>query len=56
MRPRVSGKLDPVFPKHYNDICIAVLAHQIGAKVFTKNSKEFSAIHEKIDFEFEGVT
>jgi predicted nucleic acid-binding protein len=53
---RVSGKLDPVFSKHYNDICIAALAHQIGAAVLTKNSKDFTVIREKIDFEFESVT
>jgi predicted nucleic acid-binding protein len=40
----------------YNDICIAALAHQIGAAVLTKNSKDFTVIREKIDFEFESVT
>jgi predicted nucleic acid-binding protein len=52
---RVSGKLDPVYPKHYNDICISALAHQIGAAVLTKNSKDFKVIRDKVDFEFESV-
>ena len=52
---RISGKLDPVYPKHYNDISIAALAQQIGATVLTKNQKDFMAIRDKIDFEFESV-
>jgi predicted nucleic acid-binding protein len=52
---RASGKLDPVYPKHYNDVSIAALAHQIGAMVLTKNSKDFIVIRDKIDFEFECV-
>jgi predicted nucleic acid-binding protein len=53
---RASGKLDPVHPKHYNDISIAALAHQIGAAVLTKNRKDFMVIRAKIDFEFESVS
>ena len=50
---RISGKLDPVHPKHYNDISIAALARQIGATVITKNAKDFKLIQKIIDFEFE---
>jgi predicted nucleic acid-binding protein len=52
---RKSGKLDPVRPKHYNDICIASLATQIGAVVQTKNTKDFAVIQQALDFEYEGV-
>jgi predicted nucleic acid-binding protein len=52
---RINGKLDPVNPKHYNDICIASLANQIGAVVLTKNVKHFDSIQNAIDFNFEGV-
>ena len=52
---RLSGKLDPVYPKHYNDVCIAALAHQVGAVVITKNIKDFMVINDQIDFVFEGV-
>lgn len=53
---RASGKLDPVHPKHYNDVSIAALAHQISAAVFSKNHKDFMVIRDTIDFEFERVT
>ncbi len=52
---RNSGKLDPVHPKHYNDISIAALAHQMGAILLTKNSKDFLVIQQAIDFEFEPI-
>ena len=52
-RLRISGKLDPVHPKHYNDISIASLARQIGATVITHNTRDFSTIQSVIDFEFE---
>jgi predicted nucleic acid-binding protein len=52
---RTSGKLDPVHPKHYNDISIAALAHQVDAILLTKNSKDFLVIQESIDFEFEPI-
>ena len=48
-----SGKLDPVHPKHYNDISIAVLARQIGATVLTNNIADFETIKNTIDFQFE---
>jgi len=50
---RSSGKLDPVHPKHYNDITIACLARQIGATVITHNTHDFSIVQSVIDFEFE---
>jgi predicted nucleic acid-binding protein len=52
---RSSGKLDPAHPKHYNDISIAALAHQVGAILLTKNSKDFLVIQQAIDFEFERI-
>ena len=50
---RKSGKLDPVYPKHYNDITIAVLARQVGATVMTNNIADFKAIKKTVDFQFE---
>lgn len=50
---RSSGKINPVYPKHYNDITIAALARQIGATVITKNKKDFKRIQSVVDFEFE---
>ena len=52
-RLRISGKLDPVYPKHYNDITIAILARQIGATVLTNNIRDFEVIKKTIDFQFE---
>jgi predicted nucleic acid-binding protein len=49
---RSSGKLDPVHPKHYNDISIAALARQIGATVITTNTQDFSIIRSVLDFSF----
>jgi len=46
------GKLDPVQPKHYNDIAIAALAHQIGATIVTLNIKDFALIQTVVDFEY----
>jgi len=51
---RNTGKLDPVRPKHYNDITIAALARQIGATVITHNTQDFMVIQSVIDFDFEG--
>lgn len=51
---RNTGKLDPVHPKHYNDITIAALARQIGATVTTHNTQDFMVIQSVIDFDFEG--
>jgi len=45
------GKLDPTHPKHYNDIVIAALAHQIGAAVITQNLCDFELIQMFIDFD-----
>ena len=50
---RSSGNLDPVHPKHYNDISIAALARQIGAIVITHNTQDFTIIQSVIDFDFE---
>ena len=50
---RSSGKLDPVHPKHYNDITIAVLARQVGATVLTNNVVDFQVIKKAVDFQFE---
>lgn len=50
---RKTGKLDPVNPKHYNDIAIAVLARQIGATVLTKNTQDFRSIQSAVDFTFQ---
>ena len=52
-RLRSSGHLDPIFPKHYNDISISALARQIGATVITQNIQDFRVIQSAIDFNFE---
>jgi predicted nucleic acid-binding protein len=49
---RFSGKLDPKNPGDYNDVCIALLARQIGATVITRNVAAFERINEAIDFSF----
>jgi len=50
---RRTGKLDPVYPKHYNDIAIAASARQVGATVLTNNLTGFQVIQEAFAFEFE---
>ena len=50
---RNSGKLDPIHPKHYNDISIATLARQIGATVITHNIQDFRVIQGAIDFDID---
>jgi predicted nucleic acid-binding protein len=45
------GTLDPTHPKHYSDIVIATLAHQIGATVITQNRRDFELIQTVIDFD-----
>ena len=45
------GKLDPVHSKHYNDIVIATLAHQVGATVITQNRRDFELIQMAVDFD-----
>ncbi|MBT4090298.1 MAG: hypothetical protein HN580_04985 [Deltaproteobacteria bacterium] len=47
---RSKGKLDPVNPKHYSDITIALLARQIGAVVLTQNKNDFKTIQSVVDF------
>jgi len=46
------GKVNPVHPKHYNDISIAALARQVGATVITHNTQDFKVIQDSIDFDF----
>ena len=46
---RSIGNLDPVYPKHYNDITIALLTRQIGATVLTLNKKNFKTIQSLVD-------
>jgi len=52
---RSSGRLNPRHPRIYNDVCIAVLARQIGATVVTENMSDFEEIHQTFDFKFRGV-
>jgi predicted nucleic acid-binding protein len=52
---RSSGRLDPVTPRIYNDVCIALLARQIGAIVVTTNISDFENIHQVVDFKFRQV-
>ena len=53
---RASGTLDPKQPRIYNDVCIAVLARQIGATVVTKNICDFDEIGKAIDFSYRAVS
>jgi len=52
---RLSSKLDPSYPRIYNDVCIALLARQIGATVVTRNISDFEKIHKVVDFRFRDV-
>ena len=52
---RSIGKLDPKKPRQYNDICIALLARQIGATVVTRNISDFKGIRSVVDFRFRDV-
>lgn len=52
---RSSGRLDPVYPRIYNDVSIALLARQIGATVITVNISNFEKIHHVVDFSFRKV-
>jgi predicted nucleic acid-binding protein len=54
-RLRSSGRLDPASPRIYNDVCIALLARQIGARVVTVNVSDFEKIHQVVDFEYRKV-
>lgn len=47
---RASGRLDPRQPRIYNDVCVALLARQIGATVVTVNIADFKYIQKVIDF------
>ncbi len=52
---KIAGKLDPVQPKHYNDVAISAAARQIGATVITRNAKDFKRIQSVMDFDFESL-
>ena len=52
---RSSGRLDPVYPRIYNDVSIALLARQIGATVVTVNISDFEKIHHVVDCSFRKV-
>ncbi len=52
---RSSGRLDPAHPRIYCDVCIALLARQIGATVVTVNISDFENIHKVIDFKVRSV-
>jgi predicted nucleic acid-binding protein len=52
---RSLGKLDPANPRQYNDVCIALLARQIGATVVTQDINDFMKIGRVVDFRFRDV-
>jgi len=52
---RSSGRLDPAHPRIYNDVCIALLARQIGATVVTLNASDFAEIQTVVDFRLRNV-
>ena len=52
---RSIGKLDPKKPRQYSDVCIAMLARQIGATVVTRDIDDFKRIGSVIDFRFRDV-
>ena len=54
-RLRSLGKMDPKNPRIYNDICIALLARQIGATVVTRDIGHFQEIADVIHFHFRDV-
>ena len=53
---RYSGNLDPKKPQLYNDVCIALLARQIGATVVTRDVVDFNKIKNFVDFRFRDAT
>ncbi len=53
---RLSGKLNPIYPRIYNDVSIALLARQIGATLVTMNISDFEKIHKVVDFRFRDVS
>jgi predicted nucleic acid-binding protein len=50
-----TGKLDPSNPRQYNEVCIALLARQIGATVVTLDISDFKKIQKVVDFRFRDV-
>jgi predicted nucleic acid-binding protein len=52
---RSTGTLDPRNPRQYNDVCIALLAGQIGATVVTLDISHFKRIQNVVDFRFRDV-
>ncbi len=50
-----TGKLDPGNPRQYNDVCIALLARQIGATVVTLDISDFKKIQKVVDFRIRDV-
>lgn len=52
---RAAGRIDPRQPRLYNDVCIAVLARQVGATVVTTNPTDFERIARFVDFRFRSV-
>jgi predicted nucleic acid-binding protein len=54
-RLRAAGHLDPKQPRHYNDVCIAMLARQIGATVVTTDIADFQRLQDVIAFRFRGL-
>jgi predicted nucleic acid-binding protein len=52
---RSTGKLDPGDPRQYNDVCIALLARQIGATVVTQDTSGFKRIQKVVDFRFRDI-
>jgi len=52
---RSTGTLDPRNPRQYIDVCIALLAGQIGATVVTLDISHFKRIQNVADFRFRDV-
>lgn len=52
---RSTGKLDLGNPRQYNDVCIALLARQIGATVVTQDTSGFKRIQKVVDFRFRDI-
>ena len=52
---RSTGKFGPGNRGQYNDVCIALLAAQIGATVVTLDIGDFGRIQSVVDFKFRNV-
>lgn len=52
---RSKGKLNPKQPRIYNDVCIALLARQIGAMLVTRDTSDFKQIQHVIDINYRDV-